>query len=201
MTRTLSVAMQGEVAAGQADTIRLLELQFGGGTLRYCTGSFDVSWNSVTWSAIGGEFRFSPSPESGDVSAASAEAVLTAVEGTVAQTIAGEKFVGRLLQLYTAHLDLTTRAVVVDPLLTMKAYMSGGWEIVETAGPDGTAEGSTITATVRCTSRLAPLTEHRGIQLNLSSHMQFYPNDAFFAQIVQQLTTSVSWGKSYQRIR
>lgn len=201
MSRALTSGMLVAVVAPTGETVRLLELQFGGGTLRYCTGSFDLSWNAQTWVAIGGEFRFSPGSESGDLSAATGEVSLSVVAGTVAQTIAGEKYVGRLLQLYTAHLDPTTRLVMVDPLLTHKAYMSGGWEIRETAGPDGSAEGGTITATVRCSSRLAPLTEHRGIQLNLVSHGAFYPNDVFFTQIAQQLTTSVSWGKSYQRIR
>ena len=192
MARTLTVAMQAEVAASIAETVRLLELQFGGGTVRYCTGSQDLAWNAQTWTAIGGDFAFSPTPESADFGASVGEITLAAVSGTIAQTIAGETFIGRLAQLYTAHIDQTTRAVVVDPLLTQRAYMSGGWEIREGA--------DTITATVRCVSRVAVLGEHRGIQLNLVSHQQFYPNDVFFTQIAQQLTQPVTWGKTRIRL-
>ncbi|NUO62437.1 MAG: hypothetical protein HOQ26_01330 [Gemmatimonadaceae bacterium] len=192
MARTLSAAMQSDVVASPAETVRLLELQFGGGTVRYCTGSSDLTWNGVTWSAIGGAFTFAPTPESADFSASSGEITLSAVSGTIAQTIAGETFIGRLVQLYVAHIDPSTRAVIVDPLLTQRGYMSGGWEIRE--GLD------TITATVRCVSRLVVLSEHRGIQLNLVSHQQSYPNDVFFTQIAQQLTQPVTWGKTRIRL-
>lgn len=192
MSRTLSAGMQTAVASLTGETVRLLELNFGGGTVRYCTGSFDLSWNSQTWSAIGGAFVFSPSPESADLNAASTEITLAAVSGTIAQTIAAATCVGRLANLYVAHIDPTTRAAIVDPLLTQRVYMSGGWELVE--------QLDTITATARCTSRLASLTEHRGIQCNIVSHQQSFPSDAFFGQVSQQLTTGVTWGKSYLRL-
>lgn len=193
MARTLTAGMQTEVAAALGETVRLIELQFGGGTLRYTDAAFDLSWNAVTWTAIGGEFSFSPTVESADIIGATTEVSLTAVAGTLAQTIAGESFIGRSVKLYVAKLSQATRLVVADPLLGFSGLMSGGWQITE--GVD------TVTATVRCVSRLVALTEHRGIQCNLVSHWAHYPTDQFFSQAAQQLTQPVAWGKTYVRLR
>lgn len=197
MTRTLTAGMQTEVAASLGETVRLLELQFLGGTVRYATGSRSVTWNGFTWTAIGGEFTFSPTVESADVVGATTEISLTAVESTLANTIAGESFVNRTVTLYVAKLDQTTRLAVVDPLLVFSGRMSGGWTITEVRSESG----GTVTATVRCVSRLVALTEHRGIQCNLVSHWAYYQSDGFFNQAAQQLLQPVAWGKTYVKIR
>lgn len=193
MTRALTSGMQTEVAASVGETVRLLELQFAGGTLRYTDASIDLSWGGFTWTAIGGEFSFSPTLESPDVAGSTTEVALTAVAGTLAQTIVNASFIGRAVFLYVAKLSQSTRLVVVDPLLVFSGLMSGGWQITE--GLD------TVTATVRCVSRLVALTEHRGIQCNLVSHQAHYPDDLFFQQIAQQVTQPVIWGKTYVRLR
>lgn len=196
MARTLTVGMQAEVAAPLGETVRLLELQLAGGTLRYTDAAFNLTWNALTWTALGGEFQWSPTVESPDVAGATSGVSLCAVAGTLAQTIAGESFVGRFATIYIAKIDQATRLVVADPLPVFTGLMSGGWTISE-----GDPSGGTITASVRCVSRLVALTEHRGIQCNLVSHQAHYPTDAFFQYAAKQTTQAVIWGKSYVRLR
>lgn len=193
MARTLATGMQTEVAAATAEVVHLVELQLSGGTLRYTTGATSLLWNGLTWTAIGGTLTLGGLGEATGITSAAPTIVFAAVDLTVLSAVLTQNFIGRLVQVWVAHLDPTTRVVVVDPLLIARSYMGGGWHAVERFTADGISTGD---VTLTCTDRLSVLTDRRGIQANQASHQSFYASDQFFQFSDQAANTVVDWGKS-----
>ena len=54
MARGLTAGMNTAVAGEKAVVVRLVEIQHGGGTIRWATSAQDISWGGHTWTAIGG---------------------------------------------------------------------------------------------------------------------------------------------------
>lgn len=193
MSRTLTVAMGTAVARPFGESCHLIELQLSTGTRRYTTASHDLSWNAVTWTAIGGEVVLSPVDEVADLAAPGCEITFAGVDTTLLTAVRGANYLGRTCRVYFAGIDPTTRLVIADPVLAFAGLMNGGW----TASEQRTAEGGTATLTGRLTHRIAAMQERHGIQCNMGSHQGYYPEDMFFRQGTEAASRPVTldWGK------
>jgi hypothetical protein len=80
--------------------------------------------------------------------------------------------------------------VLADPLLLFSGFMNGGFQLEESA------EFDQLTATIGCrvTSRLAMLTNRRGIKTNLESHGRLFLGDRFFEHVPQIANADILWG-------
>ena len=101
MARTLTAAMQTALAAeeGYAD-VWLLELTSSASTLRFTSASEDQSWNSQTWTAVGGAMQFDDPGEIEDLRGQAYKITLGGVDQTVIQSLLANNYRGRASTLY-----------------------------------------------------------------------------------------------------
>lgn len=80
--------------------------------------------------------------------------------------------------------------VLSDPILLFSGFMNGGFQMEESA------EFDQLTASIGCrvSSRLAMLTNRRGIKTNLESHGRLFLGDRFFEHVPQIANANVVWG-------
>lgn len=191
MSRTLSGAMLTAIAADAGEICQLLELAFSGGTQRYATSAQDISWNGVTWSAVGGAIGLESVTETADLSSFTAQLAASGLDSSVLPHLLAESYIGRSAKVYLAHLDQVLGTVISTPVLLFGGYMNGGWTVELTQPSDGSA--GTVTIRGQITDRLAGLDQRRGIQANLGAHQTLYPGDTFFDSIGQLAWRNIVW--------
>ncbi len=105
MTRTLSAVMGTSLGLEHGPAlVALLELAFGGGTVRLATAPVDLSWNSQTWSGVGGRLEVAPPREAGgDDRAQSLRLELSGVNQSVLSTMLQQQYIGRSVRVWYAH--------------------------------------------------------------------------------------------------
>jgi hypothetical protein len=81
--------------------------------------------------------------------------------------------------------------VLSTPWLLFPGYMNGGWDIRE-AQDRGTG---TVEITGTIVSRMANMTQPRGIRTNWESHRGFYGNDRFFEFTATLANQTFRWGQ------
>lgn len=195
MVRALTSGMSNAAAAERGEIVHLFELAFSGGTVRYATSSANVGWGGFTWTAIGGNLRFEPVTESGDLSASSVDLILSGVDQAIVAIILAQGYIGRAAKVYLGHLDLATALVVADPLLVFSGLLNGGFSVREQRS-QGVGEAGTCEVTARCVDRLAELEERRGFQTNLTSHNAVHSDDKFFEFVDQLATKKLVWQRT-----
>lgn len=90
----------------------------------------------------------------------------------------------------TSGAAISGGTVVPSPVLIYSGFMNGGFELEETVD----FERPTATISARVTSRLAALTNRRGIKTNLESHQRVALGDRFFQHVPQLASASIVWG-------
>lgn len=80
--------------------------------------------------------------------------------------------------------------ILTDPIRLGSWFMNGGFEIEESA------EFEQLTCSISCrvTSRLAALTNRRGIKTNLESHGRLFLGDKFFEHVPALASADILWG-------
>ena len=168
MSRTLTGAMTTALTAleGYAD-VWLLELNYSGGTLRYCDKPHDIVHGGNTWVGIGGVMTFTPPPETTDLSAQAMRLTVSGVDVSVIAAVLDNHVRGRTATVHWGQIDLSTGAIVADPLEVFTGLLNDEWRISHDQDDDGPA-----TATVQTTvvSRLARSLTPRQCRTNVTSH-------------------------------
>ena len=186
MARAITAAAVTAVQGQRGEYVHLLALEFGGGTVRFTTGSVDLAWDGETWSAAGSAFRFDPVAESGDLSGQRVRLTLDGVSLGAIAALLGEPYVGRLATLYRAH--LASGVIVDDPVTLFVGFMNSPWQVVE--NPD---ERSARVET-ELSSPLAVFDQVRGITADLHSHRRHFAGDGFFRHILDKPEGDFGWG-------
>ena len=167
MARSLTSGMNTAVAAEQSTVVRLIQLEHSGGTARWATAAQDISWNSQTWSAIGGVLELGAAQESSDLRAAGLSVELSGVDGSIVSLVMTNSFRGYEVMIYRAH--LTDGDVVADPYLEFRGYQNEPYEISDDPKTEE-GGGGTVTVKTRWVSRLAALNRILAVRTNLHSH-------------------------------
>lgn len=187
MTRSLTTGTLTAIQGQRSEQIHLLELAFSGGTVRFATHPFDVSWNSVTWSAAGGALSFEGVNETPDISGQRVRVNLDGVSLTAITALLAQNYIGRLAKLYRAHLNPAS-VIIVDPVLLFLGYMNSPWEITEDW------DNAWCKVTTELVSPLAVLEQTRGITADPNSHQAVYSGDTFFTHTVTKPAGQFGWG-------
>ena len=150
----LSAAMITAISAkeGYAD-VWMIEILGSGSTIRYCTAPSDVSWDSLTWTGIGGVITLQTPPETADPSGQSCQVSFSGVNTDVIAEVLANEVRGRNCRIYFGQILLSTGVVVVDPLLIFKGMMNSAWEVSEQ--PSGTGGRGTCTVSTTIVSDMA----------------------------------------------
>jgi len=185
--RTLTAAALTQIQAQRAECIHLLSLSFSGGTIRFTTGSTDVTWNGNLYSKAGAAMSFEGVNETPDPSGQRLKIILDGVSlGAIAALLA-ENYIGRLGTLYRAYLN-SAGTIIVDPIILFTGYLNTPWEVTEDW------DGRWCRVTTELVSPLAVFNQVRGITADKTSHQRFYTGDTFFAHIVDKPEGDFGWG-------
>jgi hypothetical protein len=175
------------VQASGGEYCHLYEFQFSGGTERFTDASTDISWDSQTWTALGGHIGFEGVQELAAIRAQGVRITLDGVDTTIITHVLGENHIGRKALIRLAH--FSDGAVVSDPQLIFEGFMNSDFEIVETAGDSPTCSVRTF-----LTSKIAQFRQVRGIKANQTSHQAHYSADKFFRHITAVADIKQIWG-------
>lgn len=180
MSRSIASGVATAIAEGAATYVHLNELSFSGGYQRLSTGSANLLWRGLTWTAIGDALGFNAVQESTDLSAGTIELTLSGVDDSILGVLLSQFYIGRSATVWRAHLNSSAGTVIADPLLLFSGFMNGGYTVRDVRPIDG---HGTCTITMRCTDQLARLDERRGFQTNETSHQAVYADDRFFQHV------------------
>ena len=205
MGRTLSAAMTTAITAtsGYAD-IWFIELAGSGGTIRYTTAPSDTSWNSQSWTGIGGVIEFEPPPETADPAGQSCRISLSGVNTAVISEILSNNVRGRDCTLYWGQITTSTGVVVVDPIEAFAGLMNASWSIEHT--PSDVGERGTVRVTTTIVSQLARFLFRRMVRTNVSSLREMQARssrdiyveanpDVFFSTVPDLVGRPIYWGR------
>lgn len=198
MARTLTTAMKTALAAeqGYAD-VWLLELVSSSGTIRFTSAPEDQVWDSNTWSAIGGQMTFEEASETEDMGAQRVGITLGGVDQTIIAVLLSANYRGRACILYFGQIDLSTGAVVDDPMAVFTGLLNESWSVLEQQperGP-GTVE---ITTTV--VGEISARNWHASVRTNVQSHNNMLDRaglsvgDTFFKTVPDISSRNIKWG-------
>ena len=168
MARTLTAAMQTAISAkeGYAD-VWFLKIITSNTTLYYVTAPTDVSWDSQTWTGIGGVIEFEPPPETSDPSGQSLRISLSGVDTALIAQILNYELRGRKCTLHWGQITIATGVVVVDPLEAFSGLMNASWEISHTPSDESTR--GTVTVSTTIVSEMARYLFRRLLRTNVPS--------------------------------
>ena len=189
MPRSLTAGMQTAVAAANSTIVHLVELQFSGGTIRFAMTAANISWNSQTWTAVGGNLSFDAVQETADERGQGVAFTFSGVDLALIAVILGENHRGRRMSLWRAHVD-NSGAIIADPVKLFDGLMNEGFEIEETSS----REPGTCTIKTRFVSRLAIFKQSRGFRTQLESHQAVHPGDTFFQHVAAVSGRKIYWG-------
>lgn len=189
MPRTLTAGMQTAVAAVSSSIVHLVELQFSAGTVRFTTAAANISWNSQTWTAVGGNLSFTAVQETTDEQAQGVEFTLSGVDQSLISIVLGQHSRGRRMLLWRAHID-ANGAIIADPVKLFDGLMNEGFDIVET----GDRNAPTCEIKTRFVSRIALFRQARGFKTQLESHQAFHPTDTFLQWVATLPSRKIYWG-------
>lgn len=192
MPRSLSAGVQTAIAAQHAEFVHFIQLEFSGGTQRLSTGSTSMTWDSQTWTAVGGALEIAPVRETPDLSGGGVDVTLSGVDQTILVLLLTQLYIGRVVKVWLAHLNPTLGTVIADPPLLYAGFMNGGWSIEEQRNETGRGTGNVIVRG-RFVNRLSALESRKGMQTNAASHQAFFPTDRFFEHMQILATRPVVW--------
>lgn len=192
MPRSLTSGMQAAVAAQSGTIIHFIEVITSGGTIRLTTAPVDISWDSQTWSGVGGVLVFSPVTESSDGRQSGVEIEIAAVNQTVIAAILTNQFRGRSIKIWMGHID-SNGDVIADPLLLFGGFQNAGWRMSEQRDEEG--GGGTASISTRAVPRIAELSQSSGIKCNITSHQHYFTDDTFFQNVPNIEGKPAHWGK------
>jgi hypothetical protein len=183
--------MTAAFALQRSEVVHLLSMEFSGGTVRLASSPHDISWDSQTWSAVGGAMMFEGVQETPDLSGQSVVFTLDGVSQVAIAAFLAEGYIGRLARLYRAHLD-TDGTIIPDPVTLFHGYMNSAWDVTETWDEERGASSSTVKTTF--TSPLVKFQQKRGIRADMTSHQRKYSGDTFFSHIAAIPDGDINWG-------
>lgn len=146
----------------------LVELAFTSGTIRAWTGSGDLTWNGQTWAGVGTLAGIGAVEESTDVSARGLQISLSAIPTEVLSLALSEHCQGRPAKVWLALFDLTTGAIIADPV-----QIFGGRADTISA----VLSGETYEASVSCENRLIDLNTAKEARYTHEEQQRLHPGD------------------------
>lgn len=187
MGRTVTAAALAALQGQRAEIIHLLSLSFSGGTIRFTSGSNNVTWMGNVYSAAGSAMSFEAVAETPDPSGQRLKIILDGVSLAAVAALLAENYIGRTGTLRRAYLN-SGGDIIADPIVLFTGYLNSRW-IVSEDWDNAWAKVET-----ELVSPLAVFDQVRGITADKSSHQRWYSTDTFFAHIVDKPEGDFGWG-------
>lgn len=164
--------------------------------VRITTEAHDVTWDSKTWSAVGGMLYFRAVNESADIKQSGMEFTLSGVDPTMLSLFLSKAYCARTAKTWMGYIETNgTITCDTDKDLLFKGRMLGDFDIRETRNEGRGTSPGTIEINGRLESRLTITDTASGLQTNVDSHQQYYDGVKFFDQIPKLINKPIKWGK------
>jgi hypothetical protein len=184
-TRVITTAMQTAIAQSQYTIFLFVELQFGSGTVRFCTAGHDLSWNGFNWLGVGKIGAVESINEDASLQANVYRLSLSGLDADIIEIAMQEDYHGRPARIWMPLVDLATGAIIADPLLLVKAKMDS-MELTH---------GATASVALNIESELAAWDRPKVRRYTDADQKAEYPNDRGFEFVAQSATRTFTWGR------
>jgi hypothetical protein len=202
MVRSLATGFSAAISAETSTLTHLIELNTSDGATRLTTSPTDISWDSNTWTGIGGALVFGAISETDDGRAQGVEIRLSGVEQTIINLILSYNVRGREARIYIAHIA-ADGTIVADPYQAFSGYLNDRWKITEER-----QKKRTVTITTRMVSRVAVFQKANPVRANIHSHREMLRrsgatgaalSDTFFTFLPKLVGKPIYWGNTPYR--
>jgi hypothetical protein len=181
MTRTVPAAFATAILEPHIEAYHAVELFFDSGTVRIWTGVGTRTINSQTYIGASTIMKVSTVEETVDLSAKTAEIVLSGLDSTLIALAIGEPYQGRLAKLY----------VGISSISEVVELFSGVMNTMEIFD-----NGETATITLSIDSKLIELEKTPAQRYTQESQNTLYSGDTFFAYVASLIDSQITFGKS-----
>ena len=171
--RGASAAYLTEINRSTNRPFHLYKGEFSSGTLYMTDANRSIVWGGQTWLGVGKFLAYDSIEEATDLIVSEINLTLTGVSTDIIAIVMTENLIERPVTIYRGFLDLTTYAVVVDPIIIFKGRTDGG-----SVGED--PDNGTAIVELPCSSKLIDFDRVKGRRTNTTSQRQYYPFDKGF---------------------
>jgi hypothetical protein len=180
-SRSLASLLLAEIAKQNVHPVIFAQAEFTSGTVHVWSGIDSISWNSQTWTGLGGFLAFSPITESTEVRADGVEVSLSGIKQSLLTSALSEIRQGRPAKIYFGCMD-SSGAVIVDPYQCFSGRIDS-CTIDEQIDGNGEA---TCTITLMLENRLIDFQRSRERRYTNQDQQMEYPGDLGF-EFVEQI--------------
>jgi hypothetical protein len=185
-SRSLTTALRNAVAASQSIPVLFVELDFSSGFLRLTSAGHDLVWNGFTWTGVGMLGTVESIKESTGVVAHGLKLTLSGVDNAIISIALQQDYQGRAARLWFGAIDISSGAVVADPVLLSV------WRM-DTMTPTDGADAAVV---LTCESEMAAWSRPRGRRYTDADQRARHPTDGAFRFVTETATRTISWGKN-----
>lgn len=162
--------------------------------VRLTTSPHDITWNGETWTGIGGILHFNTVVESRDVKGSGVDFKFSGVDPTVPSLLLGKAYAARPMTMWLGHINSDgTIECSDDTDRVFRGNLLSNFEITTSYGNQG--KTGTVDISFRLESGLTITDTASGMQTNVDSHQQYYPDARLFDQIPKLINKPIKWGK------
>ncbi len=184
MTRSMTPAVSGEVAASRLTVVLFAEFLFDGGPLRVWSGIGEITWNGAVWTGAGDLGAVSAVTEAAEVRADNLTFTLSGLPASTIAIALAEPYQGRTCKLHIGFLD-GAGAVIADPVTVFVGRMD-----VMTISE----ERNKAVLSVVAENRLIDLERPRIRRYTDQDQKSEYPNDRGFEYVAAMQEKKIAWG-------
>lgn len=171
MTRTLTAAVETALEADEVRPAWLVEINFEGGQfLRLWSGTYDLSWDSKTWTPVGGAGTIAEITETDETRAQGIELTLSGVDSSELALVIGDVRPNLVTTVWLALFDASD-ALIVDPV---EAFLG------TTDKPRIEDNGETANVSLTVESRMIDLERRVEKRFNHQTQQELWPGDLGF---------------------
>jgi hypothetical protein len=181
MTRTVPAAFATAILEPHVEAYHAVELLFDAGAVRIWTGVGNRTINGQTYTGASTIMKVSTVEETVDLSAKTAEVVLSGLDSTIIALALGEPYQGRVAKIY----------VGISSISEVVELFSGTMNVMEIYD-----DGETATITLSIDSKLIELEKTPAQRYTQESQDTLYPGDTFFSYVASLADAQIQFGKS-----
>lgn len=190
--RGASASVLTEIAKGANQPAHLFEARFDaadGGTLYFTDSYRSISWGGNTYTALGHLLGFTGLTESAELRITDVRVTFAAVDQTMVAQVLLKNYIDRRLIIYKAFFDVSTQAIVVDPVAIHDGRMDE-----PTLQEDPDAGRSTVLITSH--DQFADFERKAGRHTNPQDQNLYFPTDRAFDLVAQNAGSqqTLMWG-------
>jgi len=186
-----SATNQAAAVAAHVESIVLVEIALGSGTLYMHTRTGNLSWNSQTWLGVGKLGEIGEVRDDAELRPAGLRLILSGIDSALVASAVTEDYRGRAVIVRQGFLNVSTFVMVADPEVVFKG-------VIDTMTVEHGQNSGSIS--LSCENELARWARPRAIYYTHESQQLLYAGDNGFDQVphIQQKPIDCSqrtvWG-------